>query len=143
MWQGHRLGFVAETGSFVTIDALGRIFLAFFSLLPSFLLFLRPISACFSSSCCFVRAAVTCSPSASTCSFLCHLLKKNASAVSTTYGWLKLNFASCVVRKTRSLGALVLCSICNIGVQSIYPYQVPGKRTRTNHYSSQNAYSLV
>ena len=34
--------------------------------------------------------------------------------MSTTDGWLKLNFASCVVRKTRSLGALVLCSICNM-----------------------------
>ena len=34
--------------------------------------------------------------------------------MSTTDGWLKLNFASCVERKTRSLGALVLCSICNI-----------------------------
>jgi len=34
--------------------------------------------------------------------------------VSTTDGWLKLNFASCVIRKTRSLGALVLCSICNM-----------------------------
>ena len=33
--------------------------------------------------------------------------------MSTTDGWLKLNFASCVVRKTRSL-ALVLCSICNM-----------------------------
>ena len=32
----------------------------------------------------------------------------------TTDGWLKLKFASCVVRKTRSLGALVLCSICNV-----------------------------
>ena len=27
---------------------------------------------------------------------------------------LKLNFVSCVIRKTRSLGALVLCSICNM-----------------------------
>ena len=35
------------------------------------------------------------------------------SAVSTTDGWLKLNFASSVMRQTRSLGALVLCSICN------------------------------
>ena len=34
--------------------------------------------------------------------------------MSTTDGWLKLNFASCVVRKTGSLGALVLCSICNM-----------------------------
>ena len=41
-----------------------------------------------------------------------NLLK--TSAVSTTNGWLKLNFASCVIRKTRSLGALVLCSICNM-----------------------------
>ena len=34
--------------------------------------------------------------------------------MSTTDGWLKLNFASCVARQTRSLGALVLCSICNM-----------------------------
>ena len=34
--------------------------------------------------------------------------------MSTTDGWLKLNFTSCVVRKTRSLGALVLCFICNM-----------------------------
>ena len=33
------------------------------------------------------------------------------SAVSTTDGWLKLNLASCVVRKTRSSGALVLRSM--------------------------------
>ena len=31
------------------------------------------------------------------------------NAVSTTDGWLKLNFASCVISKTRALGALVLC----------------------------------
>ena len=31
--------------------------------------------------------------------------------MSTTDGWWKLKFASCVVRKTRSLGALVLCSM--------------------------------
>ena len=37
--------------------------------------------------------------------------KKKRSAVSTTDGWLKLNFASCVKRQTRSLGALVLYSI--------------------------------
>ena len=35
-------------------------------------------------------------------------------AVSSTDGWLKVKFASCVVRKTRALGALVLCSICNM-----------------------------
>ena len=34
--------------------------------------------------------------------------------MSTTDGWLKLNFASCVIRQTRSLDALVLCSICNM-----------------------------
>ena len=34
--------------------------------------------------------------------------------MSTTDGWLKLSFASCVVRETRSLGALVSCSICNM-----------------------------
>ena len=31
--------------------------------------------------------------------------------MSTTDGWLKLNFANCVIRQTRSLGALVLCSM--------------------------------
>ena len=34
--------------------------------------------------------------------------------MSTTDGWLKLNFASCVIRKTRSLGTLVLCSIIDM-----------------------------
>ena len=34
--------------------------------------------------------------------------------MSTTDEWLQLNFASCVTRKTRSLGALMLCSICNM-----------------------------
>ena len=43
------------------------------------------------------------------------------SAVSTTNGWLKLNFASCVIRQTRLLGALVLCSMCNmVFVNCIY-----------------------
>ena len=42
------------------------------------------------------------------------ILKK--SAVSTADGWFILNFASCVTRKTRSLGVLVLCSICNMVV---------------------------
>ena len=32
--------------------------------------------------------------------------------MSTTDGWLKLNFASCAIRQT--LGAFVLCSICNM-----------------------------
>ena len=32
--------------------------------------------------------------------------------MTTTDGWLKLIFAKCVTRKTRSLGELVLCSIC-------------------------------
>ena len=36
------------------------------------------------------------------------------SAVSTTDGWLKLNFASCVISQTRSLGVLVLCSNWNM-----------------------------
>ena len=34
--------------------------------------------------------------------------------MSTTDGWLKLNFANCVVHQTRSLGALVLCSLCHM-----------------------------
>ena len=41
--------------------------------------------------------------------------------MNTTDGWLKLNFESCVVCKTRSLGALVLCSIRNmVFVNCIY-----------------------
>ena len=34
--------------------------------------------------------------------------------MSTTDGWLKLSFASCVIRKTCLLGAHVLCSTCNM-----------------------------
>ena len=41
--------------------------------------------------------------------------------MSTTDGWLELNFASCVIRQTRSLGALVIRSICNMAfVNYIY-----------------------
>ena len=36
--------------------------------------------------------------------------------MSTVVGSLKLNFKNCVTRKTRSLGALVVCSICNMVV---------------------------
>ena len=46
--------------------------------------------------------------------YMLRIKKLKTSAVSTTDGWLKLNFASCVIRQTRSLGALVLCSICNV-----------------------------
>ena len=49
--------------------------------------------------------------------------KKKTSAVSATDGWLKLNFASCVVRRTHSLGVLVLCSICNMAFEH-YIYDV-------------------
>ena len=42
---------------------------------------------------------------------------------------LKLNFVSCVIRKTRSLGALVLCSICNmVFVNYVYDMVVIEKR---------------
>ena len=44
---------------------------------------------------------------------LWNLQNWKTSAVSTTDGWLKLNFASCVIRQTRSLGVLVLCSNWN------------------------------
>ena len=47
------------------------------------------------------------------------------SAVSTTDGWLTLNFASGVIRQTRSLGVLVLCSTCNM-VFVNYTYDVNG-----------------
>ena len=44
-----------------------------------------------------------------------YLLKtEKKSDVSLTDGWLELYFASCVIRQTRSLGALVLYSICNM-----------------------------
>ena len=46
---------------------LSKIFLLF-ALLPTFLLFSVLTPVCFSSSCCFVRAAVICSSSASKCS---------------------------------------------------------------------------
>ena len=41
-------------------------------------------------------------------------LRWTPKSVSTTDGWLTLNFASCVIRRTRSLGVLVLCSIWNM-----------------------------
>ena len=41
--------------------------------------------------------------------------------MSTTDGWLKLNFASCVIRQTRSLRVLVLCSNSNMGVRDLHP----------------------
>ena len=48
--------------------------------------------------------------------------------MSTTDRWLKLNFASCATRKTRSLGALVLCSICNMVVMNyIYDMVIDAK----------------
>ena len=40
----------------------------------------------------------------------------------TTDGWLKLDLESCVIRQTRSLGVLVLCSICNIVVIVDYTF---------------------
>ena len=39
--------------------------------------------------------------------------------MSRTDGWLKLNFASWVIRQTRSLGALVLYSPCNMVIVSL------------------------
>ena len=44
--------------------------------------------------------------------------------MSTTDGWLKLNFASCMIRQTRSLGVLVLCSICDIMAFVNYIYDI-------------------
>ena len=41
------------------------------------------------------------------------------SAVSTTNGWLTLNFASCVIRQTRSLGVLCILFQLKYGVWSI------------------------
>ena len=61
---------------------------------------------------------------------------KSTSAVSTTDGWLKLNFASCVVRETRSLGARVLRSICNM-VFANYIYDMVFARKQTTRNSTQ------
>ena len=45
--------------------------------------------------------------------------------MSTTEAWLKLNFASCVIRQTRSSGVLVLlCFICNIITFVNYTYDM-------------------
>ena len=56
------------------------------------------------------------------------------SALSTTDGRLKLNFASCVIRQTRSLSVLVLCSICNIMVLVNYIYDMVADTTRTQFH---------
>ena len=45
MWQGLRLGFVAETGSYATIDALSTVLLLFASF-PCFIYFLPLRSSC-------------------------------------------------------------------------------------------------
>ena len=42
--------------------------------------------------------------------------------MNTTDGWLKLSFGSCEIRQTRSLGALLTYSICNIKVFFNYMY---------------------
>ena len=56
------------------------------------------------------------------------LLKKlKTSAVSTTDGWLKLNFASCVIRQTRSLGAL----LCFIWMDRYHPPPKTGDKVNT------------
>ena len=66
--QVPRLGFVAETGSFVAMDALSMIFLLF--CLASYCsYFLLPYPGSLSSSCSFVCAASHLLLSASTCSF--------------------------------------------------------------------------
>ena len=44
--------------------------------------------------------------------------------MSTTDGWLKLHFASCVIGQTRSLGALVLGSIRNMVFVNIISYDM-------------------
>ena len=80
VWQGPRLGYVAETGRFVTVDALSTIS-CFCALLPIFRIFscLIPVLVCLSSSCSFVCASVICYSQPlriirSTCSFLCHVV---------------------------------------------------------------------
>ena len=53
--------------------------------------------------------------------------------LSTTDWMVELNFASCVIRQTRSLGALVLCSICNmVFINCIYDMVVD---TQFNKFS--------
>ena len=52
--------------------------------------------------------------------YMLRIKKLKTSAVSTTDGWLKLNFASCVIRQARSLGACMLCSTCNMVFVNFY-----------------------
>ena len=92
VWQGPRLGFVAETGNFVTTGALSVIFLLFFVLcfrswVPFSRLFLC-LASYFShfllsypgmftvSSCSFVCAAVSC--------FYSHQVRSNVKTTTTT-----------------------------------------------------------
>ena len=77
VWQGPRFGFVAETGRFVTTDAMSTISCPC-ALLPSSSLFSVLTRVCFSSSYSFVRTAVICSTPASACVLLvsfvvCHI----------------------------------------------------------------------
>ena len=48
------------------------------------------------------------------CILIRRSINSKTSAVSTIDGSMKLIFASCVIRQTRSLGELVLCYICNM-----------------------------
>ena len=59
VWQDPRLGFVADTGRFVTMDTLVR-FSRFCSMLPTSLIFSFLIPVCLSFSCSLVCAAAIC-----------------------------------------------------------------------------------
>ena len=52
--------------------------------------------------------------------------KWKTSSVSTSDGWLKLDFASCVIPQTRSFGVLVLCfGVSELHLRHCCGYSVP------------------
>ena len=57
--------------------------------------------------------------------------------MSTTDGWLKLKLASCVVRKTRSLDTLVLCSMTCCEIIQNTNYHTYSTRFSYHTYSQQ------
>ena len=77
VWQGPRLGFVAETGNYVTSHALCTIFLPYLCLACHFSHFVLPYPGmCRSSSCSFVcAAAVIC--------FYSHQVRSNMKTTTT------------------------------------------------------------
>ena len=63
--------------------------------------------------------------------------------MSTTDGWLKLNSANCVIRQTRSLGALVIYSICNVEFANYIYDMVVGTQFHKFHGRARALYLLL